>query len=151
MSAYAFQSIKLWRSPVTLLRRIVRLYSYAFSVLCVFVVLAMSVIMLLSEPVTVNFYLFPWEGKALLYSMVVVAFAGLAVVLLTWRGKMQSLFFVWSLLALVLIVRYYFFTPNFFTPDSGEFTFALFVILAAAIAAAGAGLKPIAGGPSTKS
>jgi Kef-type K+ transport system membrane component KefB len=64
---------------------------------------------------------------------------------------MQSLFFVWSLLALVLIVRYYFFTPNFFTPDSGEFTFALFVILAAAIAAAGAGLKPIAGGPSTKS
>jgi Kef-type K+ transport system membrane component KefB len=59
---------------------------------------------------------------------------------------MQTLFLVWSLLVLVLIVRYYFFTPNSFTPDSGEFTFALWVILAAAVAAAGAGLKPVDGG-----
>lgn len=136
---------------MTVLRRIVRLYSYAFSVACVFVVLAMSVLILISKSVTVNFYLLPWEGTALLCSMVGLALVGLAVVALTWRGKMQNLFLGWSLLVLLLIVRYYFFTPNSFTPDSGEFTFALVVILAAAIAAAGAGLKPEVGGRGVKS
>lgn len=136
---------------MTVLRHIVRFYSYAFSILCVFSVLAMSVIIFVSKSVTVNFYLFPWEGKALLYSMIGLALAGLAVVLLTWRGKMQGLFLVWSLLVLALIVRYFFFTPNSFTPDSGEFTLALGVVLAAAVAAAGAGLKPAVGGRGAKS
>lgn len=136
---------------MTILRRIVRLYSYAFSILCVLFVLAMSTIILASKSVTVNFYLLPWEGKALLYSMVGLALAGLAVVLLTWRGKMQKLFLVWSLLVFLLIVRYYFFTPNSFTPDSGEFRFALWIVVAAAVAAAGAGLKPEAGGRGAKS
>jgi peptidoglycan/LPS O-acetylase OafA/YrhL len=136
---------------VTVLWRIVRLYSYAFSVVCVLAVLALSVLILISKPVTVNFYLLPWEGTALLCSMVGLALAGLAVVVLTWRGKMQNLFLGWSILVLLLIVRYYFFTPNSFTPDSGEFTFALVVILAAAIAAAGASLKPEMGGRGVKS
>ena len=136
---------------MTVLRRIVRLYSYAFSVLCAFIVLAMSVLILISKSVTVNFYLLPWEGTALLCSMVVLALAGLAIALLTWRGKRQMLFLAWSLLVLVLIVRYFFFTPNTFTPDSGEFTFALGVILAAAVAAAGAGLKPATGFRRAKS
>jgi hypothetical protein len=136
---------------VTILRRIIRLYSYAFSILCVLCVLALSVIILASGSVTVNFYLLPWEGKALLYSMVGLALAGLAVVLLTWQGKMQKLFLVWSLLVFFLIVRYFFFTPNSFTPDSGEFKFALCIVLAAAVAAAGAALKPVAGGRGAKS
>ena len=135
---------------MNLLRRIVRLYSYAFSLVSVLSVLAMSVIIFASKSVTVNFYLFPWEGKALLYSMVGLALVGLAIILLTWRGKMQKLFLVWSLLVFLLIVRYYFFTPNSFTPDSGEFTFALWVVLAAAVAAAGAGLKPVAGGRGSR-
>ena len=136
---------------MTVLRRIVRLYSYAFSVLCALSVLAMSVLILISKSVTVNFYLLPWEGTALLCGMVDLALAGLAVVLLTWGGKMQMLFLGWSLLVLALIVRYVFFTPNSFTPDSGEFTFALGVILAAAVAAAGAGLEPTVGGRGAKS
>ena len=131
---------------MTVLRRIFRLYSYAFSVVCVLCMLAMSVVILASKSVTLNFYLLPWEGKARLYSMVGLALAGLAIVLLTWRGKMQKLFLVWSLLVFLLIVRYYFFTPNYFRAGSGEFTFALWVLLAAAIAAAGAGLRPVAGG-----
>ena len=136
---------------MTVLRRIVRLYSYAFSALCALIVLAMSVLILISKSVTVNFYLLPWEGTALLCSMVGLALAGLAIVLLTWRGKWQALFLGWSLLVFVLIVRYFFFTPNSFTPDSGEFTFALVVILAAAVAAAGAGLEPTVGGRGAKS
>jgi hypothetical protein len=136
---------------VTVLRRIVRFYSYAFSVLCVLCALAMSVVIFFSKSVTLNFYLLPWEGKALLYSTVGLALAGLAVVLLTWGGKMQKLFLIWSWLVFLLIVRYFFFTPNSFTPDSGEFTFALWIVLAAAIAAAGANLKPVAGGRGAKS
>ena len=136
---------------MTVLRLIVRFYSYAFSVLCVLCALAMSVVILFSKSVTVNLYLLPWEGKALLYSVVGLALAGLAIVLLTWRGKMQMLFLVWSVLVFGLIVRYFFFTPNSFTPDSGEFTLALCIVLAAALAAAGAGLKPATGGRGAKS
>jgi hypothetical protein len=151
MSAYAFQSIVLWRSSVTVLRRIVRCYSYAFSLLCVFSVLAISIIVLASKTTTVNFYLLPWEGKALLYGTIALALLGLAIVLLTWRGKMQKLFLGWSLLVFVLIVRYYFFSPNSFSPDSGEFTFALLVVLAAAVAVVGSGISPAASGRGARS
>jgi hypothetical protein len=114
-------------------------------------VLAISIIVLASKTTTVNFYLLPWEGKALLYGTIALALLGLAIVLLTWRGKMQKLFLGWSLLVFVLIVRYYFFSPNSFYPDSGEFTFALLVVLAAAVAVVGSGISPAASGRGARS
>jgi hypothetical protein len=127
---------------VNLLRRLLRLYSYAFNALFALVILAMACIILTGKPATVNFYLLPWEGPALLYSLFVLALLGLIILLVAVRGKMPKLFLAWSVLVLLLIVRYYFFTPSSFTPDTGQFTTALWVILAAAVAIAGASVKP---------
>jgi hypothetical protein len=127
---------------VKLLRGVLRLYAYAFSVAFVAAIFLVSVVILLSDAVTVNFYLFPWEGKALLYSLIALALMGALIVIFTWRGKMQTLFLAWTVLILALIVRFFFFTPFSFTPGSGGFQMALLVILAALIAAGGAAVRP---------
>ncbi len=89
-----------------------------------------------------NFYLLPWGGQALAYSLIGLALAGGFVLLMAVRGKMQGLFLGWSVLLLLLIVRYYFFSPYSFTPDTGNYKVALLIILCAMVAAVGAWVKP---------
>ena len=124
------------------MRHVLRLYSIAFSALFAAVVLAMAVVVLFSKPSTVNFYLLPWAGNYLVYSLLALALLGFVILLLAWRGRMHKLFLVWSLLVLVLVVRYLFFTPHYFTPGSGEFTFAMGIVLAAILATLGAWVRP---------
>lgn len=121
--------------------RILRLYSLAFHALFVLVILAMALIVLLSRPSTVNFYLLPWEGGALIYGLIVLALIGAAILLFARRGQLNGAFLAWSVLVAALIVRYYFFSPYRFTPGSGDVLLALAVILAALLAAVGAYLK----------
>lgn len=121
--------------------RILRLYSLAFNTLFVLAILAMLLIILLSRPSTVNFYLLPWEGGALIYGLLVLIVIGAVVLTLAWRGKLNKGFLAWSILVLALIIRYYFFSPFRFIPDSGQVLLALGLILASLLAAVGAGLK----------
>lgn len=121
--------------------RILRLYSLAFHALFVLVILAMVLIVLLSRPSTVNFYLLPWEGGALIYGLIVLALIGAVIVLFAWRGQLNGAFLAWSVLVVALIIRYYFFSPYRFTPGSGDVLAALAVILAAVLASAGAYVK----------
>jgi hypothetical protein len=125
--------VKFWN-------RILRLYSLAFHTLFVLAVLAMVLIILLSRPSTVNFYLLPWEGGALIYGLIVLAAIGAAVLLFAWRGKLNGAFLAWSIVVWALIVRYYFFSPYQFTPDGGGVLLALGLILASLLAAVGAGM-----------
>jgi hypothetical protein len=104
--------------------------------------MAVAVVWLASGPLTVNFYLLPWGGQALAYSLIVLALAGGFVLMMAVRGKMQGLFLGWSVLLLLLIVRYYFFSPYSFTPDTGNYKVALLIILCAMVAAVGAWVKP---------
>lgn len=121
--------------------RILRLYSLAFNTLFVLAILAMLLIILLSRPSTVNFYLLPWEGGALIYGLLVLIVTGAVVLTFAWRGKLNKGFLAWSILVLALIIRYYFFSPFRFIPDSGQVLLALGLILASLVAAVGAGLK----------
>ena len=127
---------------MNLLRTSLRYFSYAFSALFVFILLAVSVVWLASGPLTVNFYLLPWEGQALIYSLMGLALVGGFVLLMAVRGKTQGLFVGWSVLLLLLILRYYFFSPYSFTPDTGNYRVALLIILCAMVAAVGAWVKP---------
>lgn len=123
------------------LSRFLRLYSLAFNTLFVLVTLAVVAIVLLSPPSTVNFYLLPWEGGALLYGLTVLAIIGAAILYFAWRGQVRTLFLAWSVVVLALIVRYFFFSPFRFTPDSGQVLTALLIILASLLAAVGAWVK----------
>jgi hypothetical protein len=127
---------------VNLLRTSLRYFSYAFNALFVFILVAVSVVWLASGPLTVNFYLLPWEGQALVYSLLGLALAGAFVLLMAVRGKMQGLFLGWSVVVLLLIVRYYFFSPYSFTPDTGNYRVALLIVLSAMVAVVGAWMRP---------
>ncbi len=127
---------------MTALGRFLRLFSYVFHALFVFVVSAVAGITLASGPETVNFYLLPWAGKALVYGLLALAGAGVIVLLLAVRGKMQTLYLLWSVLVLGLVVRYFFFSDYSFTPATGEFTYGMAFILAALAALLGARVKP---------
>ena len=127
---------------MNLLRTSLRYFSYAFSALFVFILVAVAVVWLASGPLTLNFYLLPWGGQALVYSLIALALAGAFVLLMAVRGKMQGLFLGWSVLLLLLTVRYYFFSPYAFSPDTGNYKMALLIILCAMVAAIGAWVKP---------
>ena len=127
---------------MTALGAFLRFFSYAFHALFVFVASAMAVITLASGPQTVNFYLLPWQGKALVYGLLVLAAIGVIVLLLAVRGKTQMLYVLWSVLVLGLVVRYFFFSDYGFTPDTGEFTWAMVFTLSALLALLGARMKP---------
>lgn len=127
---------------MNLLRTSLRCFSYAFSALFVFILVAVAIVWLASGPLTVNFYLLPWGGQALVYSLVGLALAGAFVLLMAMRGQMQGLFLGWSVLLMLLTVRYYFFTPFSFTPETGDYKTALLVILGSMVAVVGAWMKP---------
>ena len=127
---------------MTFLRSVLRFFSYVFHAAFAFVTLAVAVITLADGPQTINFYLLPWEGKALAYGLLILAAVGIIVLLLAVRGKTQTLYLVWSVLVLGLVVRYFCFTDYGFAPDTGEFTYAVAFMLSAVVALLGAGVTP---------
>jgi hypothetical protein len=142
MSAYGFGQLDSRRFAVTILRPLLRLYSYAFQALFAVVALGMAVISLASGPQTINFDLLPWDGGARVYALIGLALIGVLILLMAVRGKMQMLFLAWSLLALGLVVRLFFFTPFTYYRGASEFMVVLGIVLAAALAVLGAGMKP---------
>ncbi len=124
------------------LRALLRLFSYVFHALFVFVTLAMAVITLVGGPQTVNFYLLPWQGKALVYGLLVLAAAGVIVLMLAVRGRTQRLYLIWSVLVLLLVVRYFFFSDYGYIPGTGDFTWAVVFVAAGLLALLGARMKP---------
>ena len=128
---------------MTVLHSLLRLFSYAFNALFVFVASAMAVITSIGQPHTLNFHLLPWQGRTLLWGLVALALIGAVILMLAVRGRAQAVYRLWSLLVLALVVRYFFFSDYAFTPDSGEFTFAVGIILCAVVSFLGAGI-PVA-------
>jgi hypothetical protein len=104
--------------------------------------LGLSVVSFLTGAHTFEFYILPWTGETLAYVLLALAIAGVLIVLLAMKGTARMVFFIWSMLVLALIVRGYFFSYYTFVPGSGQFQLALWVLLAAVVAAIGARLKP---------
>jgi hypothetical protein len=140
-----------------MVRTLLRLYSYFFLAAFAVVSLAMAVLMLVSGPQTVNFYLLPWETwtrTVRISALIGLALVGILVLLMAVRGKLQIVYIAWSVLALALIARYCFLSPQSYTPvaggftaallKSGDFICALLLILAAIIAVLGASMRPVA-------
>ncbi len=121
-----------------ILRSLLRLFSYAFQALFIFVTAAMAVITRVGAPQTVNFPLLPRGGT---WALAATAAIGTVILLLAVRGKAQPLYRIWSLIVLFLVVRYFFFTDFAFTPDTSGVFVALAVVLCAFTAFIGSGIK----------
>jgi hypothetical protein len=104
--------------------------------------LLMAGVLLASGKQSVNFDLLPLTGRPLIYGLVALALVGAVVLLLAVRHRAQTLYVAWSIVVLALVVRFFFFSSKGYTPGSGDFNAALYVLAAAILAALGARQRP---------
>ena len=110
--------------------------SYVFHGLLCLILVAMSGLALAAGAQTLHLGMLPWTGSTLLYTMFFGALFGLLTVILAIKGMLRPLFFVWSLVVTILLVKGYIFSGYRFTP--GEFRTAMYLIVGSIIALFGA-------------
>ena len=110
--------------------------SYVFHGLLCLILVAMSGLALVAGAQTLHLGMLPWTGSTLLYTMFFGALLGLLTVILAIKGMLRPLFFVWSLVVTILLVKGYIFSGYRFTP--GEFRTAIYLIVGSIIALLGA-------------
>jgi len=110
--------------------------SYVFHGLLCLILLAMSGLAMAAGAQTLQLGMLPWTGSTLLYALFFGGLLGLLTVILAIKGRMRPLFFVWSLVVTLLLVKGYVFSGYHFTP--GEFNKVLYLIGGSLIALIGA-------------
>ena len=109
--------------------------SYLFHGLLCLALLAISAVAIAAGGQSLHLGMLPWTGSTLLYALLSGSLAGLAVLLLAVKGKWRALFFVWSLVVALLLLKGYIFSGYRFSP--GEFGTAVFLIVGSWIALLG--------------
>lgn len=120
---------------------------YVYHGLLCLAILAMSALTLAAGAPTLQLGMLPWTGSTLLYVMLGGSLAGLLSLLLAIRGVMRPLFFVWSLVVTVLLVKGYIFSGYHFSP--GGFRTAVYLIVGSIVALLGAWAR-MSGKPAAK-
>jgi hypothetical protein len=110
--------------------------SYVFHGLLCLILLAMSGLAMATGAQTLHLGMLPWTGSTLLYTLFFGALLGLLTVILAIKGWMRPLFFVWSLVVTVLLLKGYIFSGYRFV--LGEFRTAMYLIGGSLIALIGA-------------
>ena len=122
-----------------ILKTMVRLFSYLFHLLLALVLLALCVVTWFSGTHTFQIGILPWQGQTLGYWLLCSALVGLVSVYLATKRILPVVFFIWSLVVLVMLVRGYFFSTYRFGP--GGCLTALYLVGGAAIAAVGSWIQ----------
>jgi hypothetical protein len=110
--------------------------SYVFHSLLCLILLAMSGLAMAAGARTLQLGMLPWTGSTLLYTVFFGALLGLLTVMLAIKGSLRPLFFLWSLVVTLLLVKGYIFSAYRFSPD--EFRQVMYLIVASVIALMGA-------------
>lgn len=118
------------------LRLLVRGFSYLFHALLAMFVVTVSGLALSSGPQKLSFKMLPWTGDTLVFVLFFGALFGLLSLLLALGGKTPVLFFLWSLLVAVLLLKGYVFSGYYFA--HGELKTAGGLLLGSWIAVVGA-------------
>ena len=109
--------------------------SYVFHGLLCLILFAMSGLAMAAGAQTLQLGMLPWTGSTLLYTVFFGALLGLVTVILAIKGRLRPLFFVWSLVVTLLLLKGYIFSGYRFTP--GEFRTVMYVIVGSVIALLG--------------
>jgi len=121
---------------VEVVKALMRFISYLFHGLLALFLLAISGMAMANNTHSLQLNMLPWKGATLTYWVFLGAIAGLMTLLLALRGTLPVLFFLWSLVVFVMLVKGYVFSGYYF--DSGELRTALYLIAGASIALVGA-------------
>ena len=118
------------------LKALLSFLSYVFHSLLCLILLAMSGLAMAAGARTLQLGMLPWTGSTLLYTVFFGALLGLLTVMLAIKGSLRPLFFLWSLVVTLLLVKGYIFSAYRFSPD--EFRQVMYLIVASVIALMGA-------------
>jgi hypothetical protein len=108
---------------------------YVFHGLLCLILFAMSGLAMAAGAQTLQLGMLPLTGSTLLYAVFFGALLGLVTVILAIQGRLRPLFFGWSLLVTLLLLKGYIFSGYRFSP--GEFPMALGLIVGSMIALIG--------------
>ena len=106
--------------------------SYVFHGLLCLVLLVMSGLAVVAGAQTLHLGMLPWTGYTLLCAIFFGALLGLVTLLLAIKGTLRPLFFAWSLVVMLLLVKGYVFSGYRLSP--GELPTAAFLIVGSVIA-----------------
>ena len=118
------------------LKALLRVYAYIFEGLLAAFFLAIA-ILALSSDTPLNLGFLPWKGDALSWWLLGSCLFGLISLVLALAGQLRVLFFLWSLVVMVMLFRGFFLSPYSFTGPV-NFKGAVYLTLAALFAAIGA-------------
>jgi hypothetical protein len=116
-------------------KALVRYFSFVFHGLLAVILIAVSGVALASGQ-ALSLDMLPWTGSTLIYMVFFGALFGLATVVLAFRRKLSALFFVWTLIVAVLMLKGYIFGGYYFEP--GALGLVLFEVAASLLSIAGA-------------
>ena len=131
-----------------ILKALLRAFSYIFEGLLALLAAGISCVALASHS-PLNLTFLPWTGEKLTHVLLPLALVGLLLVLLAMGGKLQALFFLWSVAVFAVLFRGFFLTGYKF---SGPMPFkpAVYLTLGAFVAMIGAFRWPRKPGPVRK-
>ena len=125
------------------LKLLLRLLSVLFHALLALFLIGASGIALLSGNPALQLGMLPWTGTKLVYILFFGGLFGLFSVLLAALGKLRFLFFLWSLVVAVLMIKGYFLGGYRFAPTEAKT--ALYLSIAALLSILGAWFQMWAG------
>jgi hypothetical protein len=120
-------------------KALVRFLSYIFHGLLCLILLAMSVVAMVAGSQSLNLQMLPASLAGSVKLLFLCALFGLVTVILAIRGSLRPLFFLWSLVVVVLLVKGYLLGGYHFVP--GEFQRVLYLIAGSLIALLGSWLS----------
>jgi len=116
-------------------KALARYFSFVFQGLLAVILIAVSGVALASGQ-ALSLDMLPWTGSALIYAVFFGSLFGLATVVLAFRRQLSALFFVWTLIVAILMVKGYVFGSYYFEP--GALGLTLFLVVASLLSIAGA-------------
>ena len=115
---------------------LLRFFSYLFHGILALFLVAVSGLTLASGGQSLHLGMLPWTGSTLTRVVFFGSIGGLVTLVLAIRGWLRVLFFIWSLGAVVLLVKGYIFSGYHF--GAGEARTAGYLMIAALLSLAGA-------------
>jgi hypothetical protein len=123
---------------VAAVKAILRAFSYLYHAGLALFLAAISGLALAATPQSLHLDMLPWTGSTLAYTVFFGSLFGLLTIVLAILGKLRPLFFLWSLVVLVLMVKGFFSSGFRFDPGGSGPKLAAYLIAGALIAVLGA-------------
>jgi hypothetical protein len=111
---------------------LLRVYAYCFHLVLALFLIGISTVAL-NSGTNLTLGMLPWQGATLTSATLLLGLVGVVCILMAVTGFVRWLFPLWTLVALILMLRGFFLSSYTF-PSSGDFKSAVWLSVAAFVA-----------------